>query len=219
MSEASEPKPEPKLKLKKRLKKKLKVKKKPKLELNTELKPELEVKKKRKKRQRLTVRRRSRDDHELVVIGWRALIDFPEFGLKGIPAKVDTGARTSSLHATHIRSFERDGQTWLNFQLYSGKRKARVQTTAEARLVDLRKIRSSNGAVEERYVIETTISARGLSWKAEVSLSKRSSMTFPMLLGRACLRNRFLVDSGHSYLKTKTPSAAEPADEGEWSPS
>jgi hypothetical protein len=173
----------------------------------------------RKKRQRVTVRRRARGEHELVVIGWRALVDFPEFGLIGIPAKVDTGARTSSLHATHAQTFERGGKVWVRFHVYSGKRRARVHTIAEAPLVELRKIRSSNGAVEERYVITTQVSARGLNWTAEVSLSKRSSMTFPMLLGRSCLRNRFLVDSGHSYLKTKSPPPAEPEEEGEWSPS
>lgn len=203
MSEAFEPK--------------RKLKKKPKRKAKPPAKPK--SKSVSKKRQRVTVRRRARGEHELVVIGWRALVDFPAFGLTGIPAKVDTGARTSSLHATHVQPFERDGKAWVRFHLYSGKRNARKHTVAEAPLVDLRKIRSSNGAVEERYVIETQVSARGLTWTAEVSLSKRSSMTFPMLLGRACLRNRFLVDSGHSYLKTKTPSPAEPADEGEWSPS
>jgi hypothetical protein len=219
MSDASEPKPALRSKQDSELRPKLKKKLKKKLKLKPDSKSEPKPKKKRKKRQRVTVRRLARDDHELVVIGWRALIDFPEFGLVGIPAKVDTGARTSSLHATHVQKFERDGQAWLRFQLYSGKRRARIQTTAEARMVGMRKIRSSNGAVEERYVIETTLEARGQSWTAELTLAKRSSMTFPMLLGRACLRNRFFVDSGHSYLKTKTPPPAEPADEGEWSPS
>jgi hypothetical protein len=178
-------------------------------------KPKKKLRPKLKKRQRVTVRRRARGEKELVIIGWRALIDFPEFGLRSVQAKVDTGARTSSLHATHVRVFERNGETWVSFQVDSGKGKARVHTAAEARLVERRNIRSSNGAVEERFVIATRVEARGLSWIAEVSLAKRTSMTFPMLLGRSCLRNRFLVDSGHSYLKTKTSSRNKAADEEE----
>lgn len=158
---------------------------------------------------------RTRRRSQLVIIGWRAKVDFPDFGLQGVQAKVDTGARTSSLHATHWRSFERDGAEWIRFRVYTGKRGARLQTTAEAPLVDRRKVRSSNGAVEERLVIATRVEARGLSWTAEISLAKRGSMAFPMLLGRVCLRNRFLVDSGHSYLKTKTPAPADSAGAGD----
>jgi len=182
---------------------------------SSEFRRETKRKPKQKKRQRVTVQRRAHGNKELVVIGWRALIDFPEFGLRSVQAKVDTGAQTSSLHATHIRSFERDGETWVSFQVDCGMGKARVHNRAEARLVGRRKIRSSNGAVEERFVIATRIAARGLTWTAEISLAERASMAFPMLLGRACLRNRFLVDSGHSYLKTKTPPPSAEAGESE----
>lgn len=160
----------------------------------------------RKKRTKRRIKKR-----ELAVIGWRARIDLPDFGLEGVQVKVDTGARTSSLHATHVRHFEKDGEPWVRFRVHTGKRGARVPSSVEAPLLDSRKIRSSNGAVEERLVIGTRITAMGLTWDAEVTLAKRGSMAFPMLLGRACLKRRFLVDSGRSYLKPKSTDPKKPA--------
>ena len=150
-------------------------------------------------------RRKKKAKRELRVIDWRARVDLPDFGLEGGQVKVDTGARTSSLHATHIRHFTKDGAEWVRFRVHTGKRGARVHTAVEAPLLDCRNIRSSNGAVEERIVIATRISTMGLTWDAEVTLAKRGSMAFPMLLGRACLRERFLVDSGRSYIKPRPP--------------
>jgi len=134
------------------------------------------------------------------LIGSRALVDFPLFGVEGVPAKVDTGARTSSLHATHIRQFERDGEPWVAFRFYSGTRGSRKPHTAEAPLSAVRKIRSSNGATEERLIIRTKLRVQDRVWSSEVSLAKRGSMAFPMLLGRTCLRKRFLVDCSKLYV-------------------
>lgn len=163
--------------------------------------PEARPKRPRKKKRR-------RAPRERLVIGWRARVDLPDFGLQEVQAKVDTGARTSSLHASHIRPFEKDGTPWVRFRVYTGKRGKRVLTVAEAPLVDQRKIRSSNGAVEDRYVVATRLATMGLEWEAEVTLARRGSMAFPMLLGRACLKRRFLVDAGRSYLKPPTPPAS-----------
>lgn len=137
---------------------------------------------------------------ERTVIGWRALVDLPDLGVAQVRAKVDTGARTSSLHATHVRVFEKDGAEWVRFRVHFGPRGARQNVQAEAPLVDRRKVRSSNGAVEERLVIRTTLASTGRRWMAEMTLAKRGSMAFPMLLGRGCLKRRFLVDSGRSFL-------------------
>ncbi|MEM6909351.1 MAG: RimK/LysX family protein [Pseudomonadota bacterium] len=134
----------------------------------------------------------------LAVIGWRELVDLPELGLSRIPAKIDSGARTSSLHALALEEFEREGQRFVRFAVdWDGERRE-----CEAIHVDIRGITSSNGETQRRFVIKSPLKIGKLSFRAEISLADRSDMKFPMLIGRSALRRRFVVDSGYSWLQT-----------------
>ena len=136
----------------------------------------------------------------LPVVGWRELVHLPELGLSGIPAKIDTGARTSSLHATVLEEFERDGEKYVRFAVDFPQQK--VRQVCEAVHVDIRGITSSNGETQYRYVIKTPLKIGDEKFRAEISLANRSDMKFPMLIGRSSLRRRFVVDSGYSWLQT-----------------
>ena len=137
---------------------------------------------------------------DLPVVGWRELVHLPELGLHGVPAKIDTGARTSSLHGTVIEEFERDGQKLVRFAVDFGPQ--HVRQICEAVKVDIRGITSSNGDTQYRYVIKTPLRIGDLEFRAEISLANRADMKFPMLVGRSSLRRRFVVDSGYSWLQT-----------------
>ncbi len=141
----------------------------------------------------------------LLMVGWREMVSLPDLTIARIPAKIDTGARTSSLHATEIERFDRDGHSWLRFRLDIGHG-ASEPVTVETRNADRRIVTSSNGESQERYIIKTMLGLGELRFAAEFSLADRSDMKFPILIGRTALRRRFLVDSGRSYLQS---SAAE----------
>ena len=133
-----------------------------------------------------------------MTVGWRELVSLPDLNLSGIPAKIDTGARTSSLHAEVLEEFTREDGTWVRFAVdWDGERHQ-----CEAIHVDKRGITSSNGETQQRYVIKTPLMIGTVQFKAEISLADRSDMKFPMLIGRSALRRRFLVDSGHSWLQS-----------------
>ena len=138
------------------------------------------------------------------VLGWREWIGLPDLGVPVIKAKVDTGARTSSLHAINPTPIARDGQEFVQFTLphYRGDGHGPIDCLAP--LVALREIRSSNGSAEERFVISTHIVVGRHKLKVEVSLANRSIMGFPMLLGRTAMKaGRFLVLPSKSYLAEK----------------
>ncbi|WP_324075930.1 MAG: RimK/LysX family protein [Erythrobacter sp.] len=134
----------------------------------------------------------------LTIVGWRELVSLPELGLAGIPAKIDTGARTSSLHAHVLDEFMREGERFVRFAVDWGG----ARHHCEAIHVDLRGITSSNGEQQDRFVIKTPLSIGNLTFRAEISLADRSQMQFPMLIGRTALRRRMVVDSGHSWLQS-----------------
>ena len=140
------------------------------------------------------------DKKVLPVVGWRELVHLPELGLRGIPAKIDTGARTSSLHGVVLDEFERDGEKYVRFAV--DFEKPHVRQICEAVHVDIRGITSSNGETQYRYVIKTPLKIGDIRFRAEISLADRSDMKFPMLIGRSSLRRRFVVDSGYSWLQT-----------------
>lgn len=136
----------------------------------------------------------------LAIVGWREKVDLPELGLKSVPAKIDSGARTSSLHAIIIDQFARDGENFVRFAVDFGDQ--HVRQVCEAVHVDWRGITSSNGKTQRRMIIKTPLKIGALTFRAEISLADRSDMKFPMLIGRSSLRRRFVVDSGHSWLQT-----------------
>ena len=137
---------------------------------------------------------------ELAIVGWRELVHLPELGLHAIPAKIDTGARTSSLHGTVLEEFERDGQKLVRFAVDFADQQ--VRQVCEAVHVDIRGITSSNGETQRRYVIKTPLKIGEAEFRVEISLADRSDMKFPMLIGRSSLRRHFVVDSGYSWLQT-----------------
>lgn len=144
-----------------------------------------------------TPKRRRR---ERPVIGWREWAALPGIGLSAIRVKVDTGARSSSLHATRLSTFERDGQIWVRFRVGSRAGKWAAGRWCEALSRGMRKIRSSTGELQRRHVIVTELALGGETWQIEISLADRREMGFEMLVGRTAVRRRFLVDPGRSYL-------------------
>jgi len=135
----------------------------------------------------------------LPVIGWREWVGLPDFGIRHIKVKVDTGARSSSLHAFDLQEFERDGAKWVRFQVHPVQRKKTRTVSVEAKVLELRSIRSSSGKASMRPVIVTNVKLLGITWPVELTLASRDEMGFRMLLGRTAIRRRFLVDAGKSY--------------------
>jgi len=136
---------------------------------------------------------------EKTTIGWREWVRLPELGDCTVKAKVDTGARTSSLHAYDVTEFERDGQSWVRFSFHPVQRDEETEVSTEARLVDRRTVTASNGQSELRYVVETEALIDGEPVPIELTLTRRDAMGFRMLLGRRALRGRFVVDPKRSY--------------------
>jgi hypothetical protein len=135
----------------------------------------------------------------LPVVGWREWVALPGLGIARIKAKVDTGARSSALHAVDQETVERDGRTFVRFSVLPVQRSSRGQVRTEAPLVDRRPVRSSSGRSEVRPVVEVEVEMGGQRFSVEVTLTRRDQMGFRMLLGRTALRRRFLVDPGRSF--------------------
>lgn len=140
---------------------------------------------------------------DLPVIGWREWVGLPELGIRAIKAKVDTGARSSSLHAFDVQEFEQEGDRWVRFRIQPVQRTNREVVEAEAKVLEYRSVRSSSGKATNRPVVVTSIKLLGLVWPVELTLANRDEMGFRMLLGREAFRQRFLVDAGRSYFGGK----------------
>jgi hypothetical protein len=134
----------------------------------------------------------------LMIVGWREQVSLPELGIAAIPAKIDTGARTSALNAQVIETFDRGGLSHVRFVA----RWPGHERLCEAPVVDCRTIRSSNGDLQQRIVIKTPLRIGTLTVTAEITLADRSEMQLPMLVGRTALRRRMVVDSSHSWLQS-----------------
>ncbi len=137
-------------------------------------------------------------------IGWREWVSLPDLDIERIKAKIDTGARTSALHATDLEYFTRDGRDWVRFTIRPAQRSGTGKRRAAAPIADRRPVVSSSGASELRPFIETTIVIGGRTFPIELNLTDRSDMGFRMLLGRAAVKRRFLVDPGRSYLNSQS---------------
>jgi hypothetical protein len=133
------------------------------------------------------------------IIGWREWVSLPDLGVDAIKAKVDTGARTSSIHAFDVEEVERGGEITLRFKIHPRQRSARGEIDVELPLVGWKRVRDSGGKVEERPVVSSMIELLGDSWPIELTLTRRDLLGFRMLLGREAIRGRFTVDPGGSY--------------------
>ncbi len=136
----------------------------------------------------------------LPIIGWREWLALPELGISAIKTKVDTGARSSALHAFDLQRFCQAGHEWVRFTIHPFQRDLQQTVVATARVIDERQVRTSSGHTELRPVIHTPILLGGCQWPIEITLTNRDVMGFRMLLGRQAIRQRFLVDPGHSFL-------------------
>ena len=139
--------------------------------------------------------------------GWREWVTLPALGIDKIKVKVDTGARTSALHAWHIQEIERDGRSWARFCVHPNQRTMKGEIWCEAPIIDHREVRNSGGRAEHRYVVETDLKLGEELWPIELTLTSRDNMGFRMLLGRTAIRSKLLVDPGRSYLLGKKPKA------------
>ncbi|MCL4112960.1 UNVERIFIED_CONTAM: hypothetical protein GTU68_026253 [Idotea baltica] len=133
------------------------------------------------------------------IIGWREWVGLPDLVVPHVKAKIDTGARSSSLHAFDLSSFRRGGDEWVRFKLHPQQRDTKQTIETKAKVLEYRKVRSSNGHSSMRPVILTTLSWNTITWKIELTLSGRDEMGFRMLLGREAVRGRYVVDAGGSW--------------------
>ena len=141
---------------------------------------------------------------DLEPLGWREWIGFPEFNIPKIKAKIDTGARSSALHAFMVEPFERDGVQWVRFAIHPIQGDTDTVVVCEAPILDRRVVRDSGGHDELRYVINALITIGDEQIRAEVTLTDRDTMAFRVLLGRSALRSRYVVHPGRSYLQSKS---------------
>jgi len=139
------------------------------------------------------------------LIGWREWVGLPALGVQAIKAKIDTGARTSALHAWNIVEHQDADSHWVSFELHPLQRNNAVVVPCTAPVADRREIRSSSGHTEHRIVIRTRLQLGESSWPVDISLTNRDEMGFRLLLGRAALRRRVRIDPGRSFLIPRPP--------------
>ena len=141
-----------------------------------------------------------KDKESFGIIGWREWLDLPQLGIKEIKAKIDTGARSSALHAVNIKEVEKNGEKIVTFQVDPYQKDTETIVNCEAKILEWRYVTNSGGHKQYRPVILTPIEMGGQIWNIELTLTNRDVMGFRMLLGREAVRQRFLVDPGASYL-------------------
>lgn len=147
-----------------------------------------------------------------IELGWAELVDLPDLGLIDLPAKIDSGARTSSLHATHIRIIGTGDDRRVSFRVRKGRgSRSRV---FDMPLFENRVVRSSNGAYEDRPVIRTPLVLGGIIQLVEITLTHRGTMAFPMLVGRSTLKRDYLVNCRRKYATRSVDYPYTMADKG-----
>ena len=146
------------------------------------------------------------------VVGWREWVGLPSLAVPWIKAKIDTGAQTSSLHAFGLREFKREGESWVRFEVHPWQYSARDGVKVELPVHDRRRVRSSTGHIQNRVVVLIELRMLDRTLPVEVTLTRRDSMGFRMLVGREALSNGFLVDPAASYLGGKPPGRVRRAN-------
>ena len=136
----------------------------------------------------------------LITVGWREWCSLPELGLTHIKAKIDTGAKTSCLHAFSVEPFLKDNQSWVRFGMHPNQHDSAVEIFCESRVLDEREVTDSGGHKEKRYVISTQLVIDDLQWPIELTLTNRDSMRFRMLIGRSAMTKKIIVNPDKSYM-------------------
>lgn len=144
-------------------------------------------------------------DKDLMVLGWREWVCLPELGLPAIKVKVDTGARTSALHAFEVRPFSENGLQRVEFKIHPRQRDNATAVVCTADVIDERTVSDSGGHKERRWVIQTPLTLGSNTWPIAITLTARDDMRFRMLLGRTALKGRAQVNPARSYLVGKKP--------------
>lgn len=136
-----------------------------------------------------------------ILVGWQEWFALPQLGVRAIKAKIDTGAKTSSLHAFNIEEFKKKHQRWVRFDVHPIQDNDEFIIPCEARVIDRRAVTNSGGQSEVRYVIKTSLDLHHkIKWDIELTLTNRDTMVFRMLLGREAMQHRVNVDPAHSCL-------------------
>ncbi|MEO6925869.1 MAG: RimK/LysX family protein [Rhodanobacter sp.] len=145
----------------------------------------------------------------LVILGWRERLALPQLGINMLKAKLDTGARSSSLHVDTLEEFRRDDATWLRFTLHLGRHQP-LAVQGEAPALDRRTVTDTSGRRTERWFIRSEVQLAGARFSVDINLTDRRQMLFPMLLGRTALEGRFILDPSLSYTQPRPlpPTAA-----------
>jgi len=137
---------------------------------------------------------------ESIIVGWREWLALPELGLPRIKAKVDTGARTSCLHAFCLEPFQKGKEEWIRFGIHPHQDDTESEIFCESRVIDERMVSDSGGHKEKRYVISTLLSLAEQQWPIEITLTNRDTMRFRMLLGRTAMEQKIIVNPSASFL-------------------
>jgi len=135
-----------------------------------------------------------------LIIGWKEWLALPHLDIPAIKAKIDTGARTSALHAFQIEPMYIKNALWVKFGIHPVQRRKDIALFCEAPVVDQRDVKDSGGHIENRFVIATPVAIKGRQWVIEITLTHRDDMLFHMLLGRTALADHCIVDPGRKYL-------------------
>ncbi len=140
---------------------------------------------------------------QIPMLGWREWVALPEFGIAQVKAKIDTGARSSALHAATIEPYLKDGENWLMFTVQPMQKQSSLLVECHAPIKDRRLVSDSGGHKQRRYVIETQLLFGEHLIQAEITLTNRDAMRFRMLLGRTAMNKHFIIDPNASYLQGK----------------
>ena len=144
-----------------------------------------------------------KEDQSTLVLGWREWVSLPDLGLPAIKAKIDTGARTSALHAFFIEPYRQKDADMLRFLIHPIQGNQELEVECHAPVHDFREVTDSGGHKEMRYVIQSQVILGHNSWLIELTLTNRDTMRFRMLLGRCAMKNRIIVDPATSYVNGK----------------
>lgn len=144
-----------------------------------------------------------KDNSNKTIIGRLEYVDIPDFALSGIEAKVDTGAYNGAIHVSLVSEIEKEGKKIIRFILLDEDHPEYHGKAFETDEFEKRKVKSSNGEIQERYVVPVTIVLKGLELGVKLSLSNRKDLRYPILLGRKIIKKHFIVDASKTFTDKK----------------